>query len=184
MTMKKGVLKKLMVAAMFGISSLMIAPSADAMMQFYRPSYNDTYSVKVTDGSTITFARTGGVSFTINGVPYYGSYQGNTDYLEMRILPAKDDQTGDMVFLVTFVDPNGVATDGWLFAKMSDGTFHDIITNDPWSTFPYEVDLKPSKSGAPDTFSIRYTSHGNPLKDYRVLAVWWDADQNRWNYHG
>ena len=64
--MKKGVLKKLMVAAMFGISSLMIAPSADAMMQFYRPSYNDTYSVKVTDGSTITFARTGGVFGDMN----------------------------------------------------------------------------------------------------------------------
>ena len=170
--MKKGVLKKLMVAAMFGISSLMIAPSADAMMQFYRPSYNDTYSVKVTDGSTITFARTGGVSFTINGVPYYGSYQGNTDYLEMRILPAKDDQTGDMVFLVTFVDPNGGASDGWLFAKMRDGTFYDIIKNDSWCESPYEVDFGPSKSGDPDTFSIRYMNHANPNK-YRGRAVWW-----------
>ena len=63
--MKKGVFRKVMVAAMVGLVSLTIAPSVDAKMQFYRPSYNDTYSVKVSDGSTITFARTGGDNIEI-----------------------------------------------------------------------------------------------------------------------
>lgn len=181
--MRKGMLKKLMVAAMVGMSSLMIAPSVDAKMQFYKPSYGDTIQVNVTDGSTITFARTGGASFTINGVPYYGDDAGRGQYLDMKVTPAKDDKTGDMVFLVTFIDDIGIASDGWLFAKMSDGAFYDIITNDPWCTDPYEVSFGPSKSGAPDTFSIRYVSHANP-NNYRGCAVWWDENLNRWNYHG
>ena len=37
--MKKGVLKKLMIAAAVGMSSLMLAPSADAKMQFYKPRF-------------------------------------------------------------------------------------------------------------------------------------------------
>lgn len=181
--MKKGVLKKLLVAAMVGVSSLMIAPSADAKMQFYRPSYGDKIQVTVTDGSTITFERTGGASFTINGVPYYGDDEGRSQYLDMKVNAAKDDQTGDMVFLVTFVDPDGTPSDGWLFAKMRDGSFYDIITNDPWCKSPYDVSFGPSKSGSPDTFSIKYVSRAN-FNNYRGRAVWWDADQNRWNYHG
>lgn len=181
--MKKSVFQKVMVAAMVGLGSLMIAPSADAKMQFYKPVYGDKIQAKATDGSTITFARTGGASFTINGVPYYGDDEGRAQYLEMRIQPARDDTTGDMVFLVTFVDPNGGASDGWLFAKMRDGTFYDIIKNDSWCESPYEVDFGPSKSGDLDTFSIRYMNHANPNK-YRGRAVWWDKKLNHWNYHG
>ncbi|WP_294151023.1 hypothetical protein [uncultured Selenomonas sp.] len=181
--MKKGVLKKLMIAAAVGMSSLMLAPSADAKMQFYKPAYGDKIQAKVTDGSTITFARTGGVSFTINGVPYYGDDAGaRTDYLEMSVKAAKDDVTGDMVFYVTFEDPDGVVRDGWLFAKMKDGTFHDIRVNDSWS-HRRQVELKPSKSGNPDTFSVLYENPGNPNKNIGI-AVWWDKKLNRWNYHG
>ena len=91
--MKKNVFQKVMVAAMVGLGSLMIAPSADAKMQFYKPVYGDKIQAKATDGSTITFARTGGASFTINGVPYYGDDEGRAQYLEMRIQPARDDTT-------------------------------------------------------------------------------------------
>jgi len=38
MTMKKSVFQKVMVAAMVGLGSLMIASSVDAKMQFYKPN--------------------------------------------------------------------------------------------------------------------------------------------------
>lgn len=181
--MKKGVFQKVMVAAMVGLGSLMIAPSVDAKMQFYKPVYGNTIQAKVTDGSTITFARTGSASFTINGVPYYGDDTGlSAKNLELSIRCAKDDVTGDMVFLVTFLDPEGTARDGWLFAKMSDGTFHEIRVNDPWCRYR-QIEFRPSKSGDPDTFSLHYANPGNPYQNTGV-AFWWDKKLNRWNYHG